>query len=215
MPGIFDEPEQPPRRTPTLQDLRADLAAAAWNDDLKPAFEPIPHPSLPQKQKQGFFGEDLMARTAASRGEIILDYGSGIEDTNKGGADLVTLAEKDGQLCVTLYDNKAVKSDAIRSVTALRANRDANIEALKEKWQEVVADERRAPSEVALFQEALSCLNDHPPRIDLVVTNHNSLATRLSSTIEAEGIRFEDMAGNTDVATNDAGGGSPGLRLFK
>ena len=212
MPGIFDEPEQPERRTPTLADLRADLAATSWNDNLTPAFEPIPQPSLPQKQKQGFLGEDLMARTATGRGEIILDYASGIEDTNKGGADLVTLAEKEGELCVVLYDNKAVKADAVGSVTALRANRDANIESLRTRWQDIVADDRRAPAEVALFREALSCLDAQPPRVDLVVTNHNSLATRLTSSVEADGIRFEDMAGNT---TSPTGGGGPGPRIFR
>jgi hypothetical protein len=212
MGNPFDVSE-PERRSPTLQDLRADLAATEWDLELTPAFEPIPNPSITQEQKQGFFGEDLMARTAVGRGEIILDYASGIEDTNKGGADLVTLAEKDGKLCVVLYDNKALSSDTVKSVTALQEHRDANIARLKANWETIVADEQgRKPAEIALFKEALACVDDRPPRVDLVVTNHNSVVTGLSNKIQADGIRFEDMAGNLSASPGTL---NPGTRVFR
>lgn len=199
MSDPFHVPE-PERRTPRLEDLRADLAAAQFSNALKPGQDSIKPVSLSPDTKQGYFGEDQLVRTASGRGEIILDYASGIEDTNKGGADLVTLAERDGELTVVMYDNKSLSKESISSVTALRENFDKNLEDMRAHWEDIVKDSNRSPAEIALFQAALDCAGAEPPRVDRVVTNANSAVSRISGSLEVEGIKFENLAGNPIAA---------------
>ena len=194
-----EELEAVERRTPKLNALREDLERTIqWNPELTPAFEPIPHPKVTERMGRGFYGEDLMARTAVSRGEIILDFGSGIEDVNKGGPDLVTLDERDGRLFVKFYDNKALTSrENVSSVPALGKNFDASLEDYREQWKGLAGDPSRSDAERQLFSTALECVEQG--QYARVVTNQNSRVTGVTERVDSAGIEFENMARNTST----------------
>lgn len=188
------------RRMPSLENLRDDLANAPWTHELRPVFEPIPHPRVSDRLGRGFYGEDIMARAVAARGEIILDYGSGIEDSNKGGPDLVTLAEDERGLVVRLYDNKALTTRKnISDVSALDQNLEANVAALQAEWKGIVDDPSRTDAERRLFAAALDAVNDETAkRIDLVLANANGRVEGVTDRIAAKGMILEDFAGNLE-----------------
>ncbi len=180
---------------PRLEDIRAALASETWNDNLTPAFAPIAHPRITDRMGRGFYGEDILARTVTGRGEIILDYGSGIEDVNKGGPDLVTLAEDERGLYVKCYDNKAYSTrNKVSEVSSLGRNFDKNLEALRADWRRIAADAQRTDSERALFGAALDALDDEAgPRLERVVTGANGRVVGPGERLTSDGIIHENV----------------------
>jgi len=150
------------------------------------------HPT--QNQAKGWVGEDGLARIAARRGEIILDVGSGIEQVNQGGPDLVTLAERpDGQLVVRFYDNKAFAGDDnISRVSALEHTFERNRALYESEWKRFAADESRPAAERELCARAAELIKD-PTSYDRVVANWLGRSEDLTRALKDRGIIFEDL----------------------
>ena len=184
-----------PRQVPKLADIREALSNAEWSIELTPAFAEIAHPKVNDKITRGYYGEDQLARFVTGRGELILDYASGIEDTNKGGADLVTLAEDEhGDLIIKFYDNKAFStSTAVSHVSALDKNLATNVDAVREALLKCAEQEGRNDAERMLFSAAAQLIDED--RLKCVVTNCNGKVDHLTARLDGTRIEFEDVAG--------------------
>jgi len=182
-------------QTPTLAQIREDLARdLKWDPKLTPAFVELPHPGLTERAIRGYVGEDHLARTAVARGEVILDGPVGIEDWNKGGPDLVTLAEKPDGLVVKFYDNKATTTRKnVSSVPALNQNFEASLAEYREEWSRLAIDPTRTAAEHKLFATAGKLVDEG--RISRIVTNFAGRVEGTTDRVVQAGLEFEDLAG--------------------
>ena len=189
-----EQPDATSRRHPTVADLKEGLAAALkWNADLTPtpAFATIPTRNPTERGLRGFHGEDMAARAAVQRGEILLDCGVGLEDWNKGGPDVVTLAEREGSLVIKFYDNKAyTSSDVIYGASALTRTLDGNITRFRTEWGDLA---KNAPTEGErrLYETVCDLIDDG--KIAKVITNVNGRLERMGERLAEAGVEFEDM----------------------
>jgi len=190
---------------PRLADLRRELGAAVtWNPDLSPEPATIRHTRMTERGGRGFYGEDQLARAASSRGEIILDCGSGPEGWNQHGPDLVTLAEAaDGRLVVKFYDNKAYSAE--RNVSAVGAlNRTLDLGGYVNEWKDHLAKgDSLSPAARKMFEAAIEVVETDPTRIERVVSNWNGRASGVTDRIAGDGIGFEDWKDTVPMNDRD------------
>jgi len=177
-----------------LDRLRDELQRGLHYDENQPPTS-VTHPGgkIPERAGRGIYGEDLLARTAVGRGEIVLDAGAGTEDWNKGGPDLVTLAEaEDGGLEVKFYDNKAATGrEKVSRVPSLTKTFDNSLGKYREEWGKLAKDPTRTAAEHELFERAVGLVKQD--RYSLVLTNHAGRVSGMTERVEDAGIKFDNM----------------------
>jgi len=208
--------EEPRRTFATMPEIRDSVAKSLdWNADSRPASDTLrlSHPT--NNGVRGFLGEEHLARTAAMRGEIILDGPVGIEDWNARGPDLVTLAETKDGLVLKFYDNKARTNESrISAVDALDKNFAVNCERLRSEWAKTVADPIRPEAQQRLFATAIELLD---ARIyERVATNSGGVATGVTDRVASRDVSFQNTACNAvsrDFSLAGCVGQGPTLQL--
>jgi hypothetical protein len=193
MHGPIDDELKP--RPSTLAEIRESLAhSLKWEADRKPAPAelPVSHPT--ERGVRGFLGEEHLAREATARGEIILDGPRGIEDWNKSGPDLITLAENEHGLVLRFYDNKAYTNERnVSSVEALEKNFDAKVKQFAEDCSAAAKDPARPPSEQRLLDTVAKLAAEN--KVERWVANSGGAAKGVTARLAANDFRFTDTAG--------------------
>ncbi len=193
------------RRVPTLAELREELAQIVkWDPGLTPAFAEFPQVKGAAKGGRGTSGEDLLARTAVARGEIILNGQVGVEDWNNRGPDLVTLAERPDGLVVKFYDNRAsTATENAFSVPPLNRAFEDNLAGYREEWSRLAIDPARSEAEHKLFAAATKTLDEG--RTSRVVTTYAGRVEGVTDRVVQSGVEFEDLARHPAAAAPPLG----------
>jgi hypothetical protein len=166
-----------------------------WDPNLTPAFE-VPDYKITARGASGHYGEDLVARTALGRGEIVLDTPVGPEDRNQRGPDLITLAERGDGLVIKLYDNKAFQREAnVASVPSLMENLPKNLQLCRESWSKYAADETGSMAERNLFATAAGLVSDE--HCERIVANYYGRSSGVTERLRQAGIEFEEFGGRS------------------
>ena len=178
--------EDDPRPFSGMAEINNALSGALnWDPNVQPTGHSLPHSHPTQFGTRGYLGEDHLARTAAARGEIILDAPVGVEDWNAPGPDLVTIAETKNDLVLKFYDNKAYKSYRnVSTVDSLDKNFDANCKVLRAQWTKISQDPTRPEAQQRLCATAMKLFDGE--RYERVVTNSGGLAKGISESLRGQ-----------------------------